>query len=77
MHRFRRKAYAYKASAWKQKAVARAFNGWKKITKMCRVFAVVFCQMGLFSARERLGEVFSAWKHQASGRVSSLYIWQH
>ena len=38
---------------------------------MCRVFAVVFCQMGLFSARERLGELFSAWKHQASAVVSS------
>ena len=32
---------------------------------MCRVFAVVFCQMGLFSARERLGEFFLAWRQQA------------
>lgn len=69
--RFRRKASVYKASVWKRKAVARAYNGWKRITKMCRVFAVVFCQMGLFSARERLGELFSAWKHQASAVVSS------
>jgi hypothetical protein len=43
----------------------RALNGWRRITKMCRVFAVVFCQMGLFSARERLGELFSAWKRKA------------
>jgi len=70
--RFRRKASVYKASVWKRKAVARCYNGWKRITKMCRVFAVVFCQMGLFSARERLGELFSAWKHQASAAECSV-----
>jgi hypothetical protein len=64
--RFRRKALAYKASHWKKKAIEKAYHGWKRIAKMCRVFAVVFCQMGLFSARERLGEFFSAWRHQAS-----------
>lgn len=71
--RFRRKASVYKASVWKRKAVARSYNGWKRITKMCRVFAVVFCQMGLFSARERLGELFSAWKHQASAAECSVF----
>ena len=64
--RFRRKAEAYKAAHWKKKSIEKAYNGWKKIAKMCRVFAVVFCQMGLFSARERLGEFFCAWRHQAS-----------
>jgi hypothetical protein len=66
LRRFRRKALAYKASHWKKKAIEKAYHGWKRIAKMCRVFAVVFCQMGLFSARERLGEFFSAWRHQAS-----------
>jgi hypothetical protein len=66
LRRFRRKALAYKASYWKRKAVERAYLGWRRITKMCRVFAVVFCQMGLFSARERLGEFFTAWRQQAS-----------
>ena len=64
--RFRRKASAYKASHWKRKAIARAYMGWKRMTKMCRVFAVVFNQMGLFSQKERLGEFFTAWRQQVA-----------
>jgi hypothetical protein len=43
------------------------FKGWKAITKMCRVFAVVFNQMGLFSAKEKMGDVFTQWRQQVWG----------